>query len=46
MTLNGNKTIDINGIGKCREVIVRVETESDSQVDIIDAAIDAQILRG
>ena len=46
MTLNGNKTIDINGIGKCREVIVRVETTSDSQVDILDAAIDAQILRG
>ena len=46
MTLNGNKTIDINGIGKCREVIVRVETTSNAQVDILDASIDAQILRG
>ena len=46
MTVNGNKTIDINSVGKSREIIVRVETTSNTKVDILDAAIDAQILRG
>ena len=46
MTVDGNKTIGINSIGKSREIIVRVETSSNSKVDILDAAIDAQILRG
>ena len=45
-TVNGNKTIDINSIGKSREIIVRIETSSNTKVDILDAAIDAQILRG
>ena len=46
MSVDGNKTIDINSIGKSREIIVRVETTSNAKVDILDAAIDAQILRG
>ena len=46
MTVDGNKTIGINSIGKSREIIVRVETSSNTKVDILDAAIDAQILRG
>jgi len=44
--VDGNKTIDINSIGKSREIIVRVETSSNTKVDVLDAAIDAQILRG
>ena len=46
VSVNGNKTIDINALGKCREIIVRVETTTDAKVDIINAAIDAQVLRG
>ena len=46
VSVNGNKTIDINSLGKCREIIVRVETSTDAKVDIIDAAIDAQVLKG
>lgn len=46
LDVDGNKTIGINSIGKSREIIVRVETSSNSKVDILDAAIDAQILRG
>jgi len=45
-TVTGNKTIDVNSIGKSREIIVRIETTSNTKVDILDAAIDAQILRG
>ena len=46
LDVDGNKTIGINSIGKSREIIVRVETSSNTKVDILDAAIDAQILRG
>lgn len=46
VSVNGNKTIDINSLGRCREIIVRVETSTDAKVDIIDAAIDAQVLKG
>ena len=46
VNVSGNKTIDINALGKCREIIVRIETSSDAKVDIIDAAIDAQVLKG
>ena len=45
-SVNGNKTIDVNSVGKSREIIVRIETSSNTKVDILDAAIDAQILRG
>ena len=46
LDVDGNKTIGINSIGKSREIIVRVETSSNTKVDFLDAAIDAQILRG
>jgi hypothetical protein len=46
VNVDGNKTIDINSLGRCREIIVRVETSGDAKVDIIDAAIDAQVLKG
>ena len=44
--VDGNKTLDVKSIGKSREIIVRVETSSNTKVDILDAAIDAQVLRG
>ena len=46
VNVDGNKTIDINSLGRCREIIVRVETTGNAKVDIIDAAIDAQVLKG
>ena len=46
MSVDGNKTLDVKSIGKSREIIVRVETSSNTKVDILDAAIDAQVLRG
>ena len=46
VNVDGNKTIDINSLGRCREIIVRVETSTNAKVDIIDAAIDAQVLKG
>ena len=45
-SVTGNKTIDINSVGKSREIIARIETTANAQVDILDAAIDAQVLRG
>ena len=46
MSVDGNKTLNVKSIGKSREIIVRVETSSNTKVDILDAAIDAQVLRG
>jgi hypothetical protein len=45
-SVTGNKTIDINSVGKSREIIARIETTANAQVDILDAAMDAQVLRG
>lgn len=46
VTVNGNKTVELSRWGKAREAIFRIETSANADVDILDAAIDGEILNG
>ena len=42
----GNRTTKLTRFGKFREALIRIETESDSNVDILDLAADMELMNG
>ena len=44
-TISSNGTVEFQSLGMCREIILRLGITSDSGVDLVDVAVDAEILK-
>ena len=43
-TISGNQTVAWRSIGKCRELITRLEVSNNTKISILDASMDAEVL--